>query len=68
MAYASAMDALGDPTRRRIFELLRSGPRAVGELAGERRAYSDSEGILSSRFGEARDSTHNAQRKRDNES
>ncbi len=35
MAYASAMDALGDPTRRRIFELLQGGPRAVGELAGE---------------------------------
>jgi DNA-binding transcriptional ArsR family regulator len=35
MAYASAMDALGDPTRRRIFELLQRGPRAVGELAGE---------------------------------
>ena len=33
MAYASAMDALGDPTRRRIFELLQAGPRAVGELA-----------------------------------
>ena len=33
MAYASAMDALGDPTRRRIFELLQGGPRAVGELA-----------------------------------
>ncbi len=29
------MDALGDPTRRRIFELLQRGPRAVGELAGE---------------------------------
>ena len=29
MAYASAMDALGDPTRRRIFELLQSGPRAA---------------------------------------
>jgi DNA-binding transcriptional ArsR family regulator len=35
MAYASAMDALGDPTRRRIFELLRGGPQAVGELAAE---------------------------------
>ena len=35
MTYASAMDALGDPTRRRIFELLQSGPRAVGELAGD---------------------------------
>jgi DNA-binding transcriptional ArsR family regulator len=27
------MDALGDPTRRTIFELLRNGPQAVGELA-----------------------------------
>jgi DNA-binding transcriptional ArsR family regulator len=27
------MDALGDPTRRAIFERLREGPRAVGELA-----------------------------------
>src|SRR5918993_1815418 len=35
MAYARAMDALGDSTRRRIFELLQGGPRAVGELAGE---------------------------------
>jgi DNA-binding transcriptional ArsR family regulator len=33
MAYESAMDALGDPTRRAIFERLRDGPRAVGELA-----------------------------------
>ena len=29
------MDALGDPTRRRIFERLRDGPLAVGELASE---------------------------------
>ena len=29
------MDALGDPTRRRIFERLREGPLAVGELASE---------------------------------
>ena len=35
MAYRDAMDALGDPTRRAIFERLRSGPRAVGELADE---------------------------------
>ena len=28
------LDALGDPTRRQVFELLRSGPRSVGELAG----------------------------------
>lgn len=27
------MDALGEPTRRRIFELLRTGPSAVGALA-----------------------------------
>jgi DNA-binding transcriptional ArsR family regulator len=29
-----ALDALGDPTRRAILELLRDGPRPVGELAG----------------------------------
>ena len=29
------LDALGDPTRRQVFELLRRGPRSVGELAGE---------------------------------
>lgn len=33
MAYALALAALGDPTRRAIFEELRSGPRAVGDLA-----------------------------------
>ena len=27
------LDALGHPTRRQIFELLRTGPRSVGELA-----------------------------------
>ena len=27
--------ALSDPTRRRVFELLRDGPQAVGELADE---------------------------------
>jgi DNA-binding transcriptional ArsR family regulator len=31
---APALDALGDPTRRAILELLRDGPRPVGELAG----------------------------------
>jgi DNA-binding transcriptional ArsR family regulator len=35
MAYDSAMDALGDPTRRSIFERLRDGPRSVGDLAGD---------------------------------
>jgi DNA-binding transcriptional ArsR family regulator len=34
MAYGNALEALADPTRRAIFELLRDGPRAVGELAG----------------------------------
>jgi DNA-binding transcriptional ArsR family regulator len=29
------MNALGDPTRRAIFEQLRRGPRAVGEIASE---------------------------------
>ncbi len=29
------MNALGDPTRRAIFERLRAGPVAVGELASE---------------------------------
>lgn len=28
-----ALDALGDPTRRRIVEVLRDGPQAVGALA-----------------------------------
>lgn len=29
----AALDALGDPTRRAIFERLADGPRPVGELA-----------------------------------
>jgi len=33
MAYAQAIQALGDPTRRTVFELLREGPRSVGDLA-----------------------------------
>src|ERR1044071_3724298 len=33
MAYATAMDALGDATRREIMERLRGGPRPVGEIA-----------------------------------
>ncbi len=35
MAYHTAMDAMGDPTRRAIVERLHAGPRAVGELAEE---------------------------------
>ncbi len=33
MAYGTALAALADPTRRRVFERLRSGPRSVGALA-----------------------------------
>jgi DNA-binding transcriptional ArsR family regulator len=32
---AEAFAALGDPTRRAIFERLAGGPRAVGEIASE---------------------------------
>ena len=35
MTYRHGMDALGDSTRRAIFEQLRRGPRAVGEIADE---------------------------------
>jgi DNA-binding transcriptional ArsR family regulator len=33
MTYEMALEALGDRTRRRIFDLLRPGPKAVGEIA-----------------------------------
>ena len=33
MAYADALTALADPTRRRVFERLRRGPKSVGTLA-----------------------------------
>jgi DNA-binding transcriptional ArsR family regulator len=33
MAYDKTLAALADPTRRRVFERLRSGPRAVGAIA-----------------------------------
>jgi DNA-binding transcriptional ArsR family regulator len=33
MAYALAMQALADPTRREVFERLRRGPLSVGRLA-----------------------------------
>jgi DNA-binding transcriptional ArsR family regulator len=33
MAYITALNCLGDPTRRRIFERLRSGPAPVGVVA-----------------------------------
>ena len=33
MAYANALTALADPTRRAVFERLRRGPASVGEVA-----------------------------------
>ena len=33
MAYEQALAALSDPTRRQVFEKLRRGGRAVGEIA-----------------------------------
>jgi DNA-binding transcriptional ArsR family regulator len=33
MAYANALSALADPTRRAIYESLRATPRSVGEIA-----------------------------------
>jgi DNA-binding transcriptional ArsR family regulator len=33
--YVDALDALGDPTRREIYERLARAPMAVGELASE---------------------------------
>jgi DNA-binding transcriptional ArsR family regulator len=35
MAYAKALSALADPTRRKVFERLRVGPASVGDLAAE---------------------------------
>ncbi|HEY4943828.1 MAG TPA: metalloregulator ArsR/SmtB family transcription factor [Rhizomicrobium sp.] len=33
MAYRTALEALADPTRRKVFERLRRGPSPVGRLA-----------------------------------
>lgn len=33
MTYENALAALADPTRRRVFERLKNGPHAVGEIA-----------------------------------
>jgi DNA-binding transcriptional ArsR family regulator len=33
MTYGNALTALADPTRRKVFERLKKGPRAVGEVA-----------------------------------
>ena len=33
MTYETALAALADPTRRRVFERLKTGPQPVGEIA-----------------------------------
>jgi DNA-binding transcriptional ArsR family regulator len=33
VAYENSLVALADPTRRRVFEKLKSGPQSVGEIA-----------------------------------
>jgi DNA-binding transcriptional ArsR family regulator len=33
MAYGNALAALADPTRQKVLESLRAGPRAVGDIA-----------------------------------
>ena len=35
MAYENVLSALGDPTRRQVFEAVSHKPRAVGELASD---------------------------------
>jgi len=50
MAYQDALLALADPTRRRVFEELRRGPRSVGRIAARmpvsRPAVSQHLGVL----------------------
>jgi DNA-binding transcriptional ArsR family regulator len=50
MAYQQALLALADPTRRRVFEHLRQGPRSVGKIAARmpvsRPAVSQHLGVL----------------------
>jgi DNA-binding transcriptional ArsR family regulator len=50
MAYQQAFLALADPTRRRVFEHLRLGPRSVGKIAARmpvsRPAVSQHLGVL----------------------
>jgi DNA-binding transcriptional ArsR family regulator len=35
MTYGTALNVLGDPTRRAVFERLRRGPASVGEVAAD---------------------------------
>ena len=50
MAYQEALIALADPTRRRVFEQLRRGPKSVGTIAAHmpvsRPAVSQHLGVL----------------------
>jgi DNA-binding transcriptional ArsR family regulator len=50
MAYQEAFLALANPTRRRVFEQLRRGPKSVGKIAAEmpvsRPAVSQHLGVL----------------------
>jgi len=50
MAYQAAFLALADPTRRKVFEELRRGPRSVGKIAARmpvsRPAVSQHLGVL----------------------
>jgi DNA-binding transcriptional ArsR family regulator len=50
MTYQKALMALADPTRRRVFEELRRGPRSVGKIAARmpvsRPAVSQHLGVL----------------------
>src|ERR1700733_1906335 len=50
MTYQRALGALADPTRRRVFEELRRGPRSVGKIAARmpvsRPAVSQHLGVL----------------------
>jgi|SRR5580658_6803151 DNA-binding transcriptional ArsR family regulator len=50
MTYQAALLALADPTRRRVFEELRRGPRSVGKIAARmpvsRPAVSQHLGVL----------------------
>jgi DNA-binding transcriptional ArsR family regulator len=64
-AAAAALSALADPTRRQLFERLRRGPRAVGELARSmpisRPAVSQHLAVLKT-AGLVRDTAHGTRR------
>jgi DNA-binding transcriptional ArsR family regulator len=65
MTYGMALTALADPTRRAVFERLRSGPVSVGEIATDmpvsRPAVSQHLKVLKD-AGLVRDEAHGARR------